>query len=127
MSEKREFTGVFIPAHIWESLWLAPNEKYVFVEFMRQYEMNFNQGAEHENHIIFDRFGIASLYAMSEHVIWISDALKKLQKIGLLFNVDVVNLTNNQYTFPHKYEPLQIKVRAFVTKKAINFYYNNEV
>jgi len=32
MSEKREFTGVFIPAHIWVSKALIPSEKMILGE-----------------------------------------------------------------------------------------------
>lgn len=34
MSQKREFTGVFIPAHVWVSTSLSPAEKILFGEVM---------------------------------------------------------------------------------------------
>jgi len=44
MSQKREFTGVFIPAHIWYSKELTPDEKYILVEMLL---LNYtNEGPE---------------------------------------------------------------------------------
>lgn len=34
MSQKTEFTGVFIPEHIWYSKELTPDEKYILVEML---------------------------------------------------------------------------------------------
>jgi len=101
MSEKREFTGVFIPAHIWESKELTPNEKYVIFDLYYSHT-KANMKAESTGDMLV-------VYIDISHIS--SAAMASLEKKG----------------FAKRFKKFGSVFWGYITKRAIDFIEQNKI